>query len=73
MTEEFVQTRLFKPFASTKESGMGVGAYESAQYVRELGGTIEAASRPGEGTIVTVELPLFEMQHDSDLMAPDFQ
>ncbi|MBL8286363.1 MAG: PEP-CTERM system histidine kinase PrsK [Rubrivivax sp.] len=73
MTEEFVQTRLFKPFASTKESGMGVGAYESAQYVRELGGTIEAASQPGQGTVVTVQLPFFEMQHDSDLMAPDFR
>ena len=73
MTEEFVQTRLFKPFSSTKGSGMGVGSYESAQYVRELGGSIEVASRPAQGTIVTVLLPLFETHHDSDLMPPDFR
>jgi len=73
MTEEFVQTRLFKPFSSTKGSGMGVGTFESAQYVRELGGSIRVASRPSEGTQVTVLLPLFETQHDSDLMPPDFR
>ncbi|MBK9135240.1 MAG: PEP-CTERM system histidine kinase PrsK [Betaproteobacteria bacterium] len=70
MTEEFVQTRLFKPFSSTKGSGMGVGSYESAQYVRELGGRIDVASRPGAGTTITVRLPLFERQHESDLMPP---
>jgi signal transduction histidine kinase len=72
MTEDFVQTRLFKPFSSTKGSGMGVGTFESAQYVRELGGSIQVASRPGAGTTITVRLPLFEMQHDSDLVPPDF-
>jgi signal transduction histidine kinase len=49
-----------------------VGSYESAQYVRELGGSISAASRPAEGTSITVLLPLFERQHDSDLVPPDF-
>ena len=73
MSEEFVQTRLFKPFSSTKGSGMGVGSYESALYVRELGGSIHVASRPAEGTLVTVQLPLFEARHDSDLMSPDFR
>jgi len=73
MTEEFVQTRLFKPFSSTKASGMGVGSFESAHYVRELGGSLEVASRPAEGTVITVRLPLFEMHHDSDLMPPDFR
>ncbi|MBL8326201.1 MAG: PEP-CTERM system histidine kinase PrsK [Rubrivivax sp.] len=71
MSEEFVQTQLFKPFASTKGMGMGVGSYESAQYVRELGGTIQVASQESEGTVITVRLPLFESQHDSDLMTPD--
>ena len=73
MSEEFVQTRLFKPFSSTKGSGMGVGSYESAHYVRELGGRIQVQSRPAEGTVITVLLPLFETQHDSDLMPPDFR
>lgn len=67
MTREFIQTRLFKPFASTKDAGMGIGSYESAQYVRELGGQILVDSTPGQGTLVTVVLPLFESHQDSDL------
>jgi sensor histidine kinase regulating citrate/malate metabolism len=50
---------------------MGVGSYESAQYVRELGGSIHVASRPAQGTTITVLLPLFETRHDSDLMPLD--
>jgi signal transduction histidine kinase len=46
---------------------MGIGAYESFQYVRELGGTISVQSEPGRGTEVTLLLPLFETQKDSDL------
>ena len=62
MTEEFVKSKLFRPFTSTKEAGMGIGSYESAQYIRELGGRIEVQSRPGEGTRVQVELPVFERE-----------
>lgn len=71
MTEEFIQTRLFKPFSSTKGSGMGVGTYESQQYVRELGGSIAVESEPGAGTVVTVRLPLFDRVRGSDLMPLD--
>jgi putative PEP-CTERM system histidine kinase len=60
MTREFIETRLFKPFNSTKAAGMGIGAYESFQYVRELGGDILIDSEPGRGTVVTLVLPLFE-------------
>lgn len=67
MTREFVASRLFKPFASTKASGMGIGSYESAQYVRELGGQILVDSTPGQGTVITVVLPLFESRQDSGL------
>jgi hypothetical protein len=37
---------------------MGIGAYESFQYVQELGGKISVDSEPDRGTIVTVLLPL---------------
>lgn len=67
MTEEFVQTRLFKPFQTTKEAGMGIGSYESFQYVRELGGRISVESEVGQGTVVTMRLPLVEISHESDL------
>ena len=58
MSEEFVRERLFRPFQTTKQSGMGVGAYETAQYVKEVGGRIEADSKPGVGTAIRVILPL---------------
>lgn len=66
MTPEFVRDRLFKPFQSTKEAGMGIGAYESFQYVQELGGRIEVDSAPGAGTRVSMAFPLFEVRNDSD-------
>ncbi len=70
MSEEFIRTRLFRPFNTTKHNGMGIGTFESHQYIRELGGDIAVASRPGQGTTVTVTLPVFETQAGSDLLKP---
>lgn len=58
MSAEFIRERLFKPFESTKAAGMGVGAFESREYVRELGGRLDVASTPGKGTTFRVALPL---------------
>ena len=69
MTEDFIRERLFKPFQTTKQAGMGIGAYESFQYVRELGGTIDVQSKPGAGTVVRLLLPAFEARKASDLEA----
>ncbi len=71
MSEEFMKTKLFRPFNSTKPTGMGVGTFESQQYVRELGGSIEVESEQGHGTVVTVRLPLFDRTQGSDLMPLD--
>lgn len=57
MTPEFVRERLFRPFETTKSSGMGIGVYESAQYLASLGGDIQVDSQPGKGTRVRVRLP----------------
>ena len=57
MTPEFIRERLFKPFETTKTSGMGIGVYESSQYVAGLGGRIVVDSTPGAGTRVRVLLP----------------
>jgi signal transduction histidine kinase len=69
MSEDFVQNRLFRPFSSTKHSGMGIGSYESFQYIRELGGSIDVHSAPGQGTVMTLLLPLFDSRSGSDLNA----
>jgi putative PEP-CTERM system histidine kinase len=67
MSQEFIRNRLFKPFQTTKQAGMGIGAYESFQYVQELGGQIEVQSEVNRGTVVTIRLPLFETRKESDL------
>ncbi|RYE74925.1 MAG: PEP-CTERM system histidine kinase PrsK, partial [Oxalobacteraceae bacterium] len=67
MTEDFIQNRLFKPFQTTKSSGMGIGAHESYQYVQELGGKISVQSELDRGTTVTLLLPLFHAQADAPL------
>ncbi|MCK6420393.1 MAG: PEP-CTERM system histidine kinase PrsK [Aquabacterium sp.] len=67
MSPEFVQTRLFRPFSTTKHSGMGIGSYESFQYIKELGGSIEVDSEVGRGTVITILLPLFDRRKQSDL------
>ena len=69
MTQEFVRERLFKPFQTTKVTGMGIGAYESFQYVQELGGRIEVDSTPNEGTHVRLLLPRFESATESTVSA----
>ena len=67
MSEEFMTNKLFKPFNTTKQTGMGIGAYESFQYIQELGGRIDVKSEVGRGTIITMWLPLFDTQQMSDL------
>jgi putative PEP-CTERM system histidine kinase len=58
MDAEFIRTRLFQPFDSTKGAGMGIGAYECRETLRALGGNIEVVSTPGSGTRFRLNLPL---------------
>jgi putative PEP-CTERM system histidine kinase len=59
MDAEFVRERLFRPFDSTKGSkGMGIGAYQTREYVQSLGGRVEVQSSPGRGTAFSIILPL---------------
>ncbi|MDR3299171.1 MAG: PEP-CTERM system histidine kinase PrsK [Candidatus Accumulibacter sp.] len=69
MSPEFLRERLFKPFQTTKPAGMGIGAYESFQYVHELGGKISVDSEVNVGTQVSLLLPLFDVR--SDEVSPD--
>ena len=56
MSEDFIQEKLFKPFESTKSAGMGIGAFESREYIHELGGRLEVASRQSSGTTFRIML-----------------
>lgn len=56
MSEDFIQEKLFKPFESTKSAGMGIGAFESREYIHELGGRLEVASRQSIGTTFRIML-----------------
>lgn len=67
MTPDFIRERLFKPFQSTKQAGMGIGAFESAQYIKELGGEMQVESQENAGTRITMILPLFDLRTESDL------
>ncbi|MGB3798061.1 MAG: XrtA/PEP-CTERM system histidine kinase PrsK [Alteraurantiacibacter sp.] len=60
MTPEFIRTRLFKPFHSSKSGGFGIGAFEARELVRAMGGQLEVESREGLGTRFIVRLPLSE-------------
>ncbi len=57
MSEDFVRSRLFQPFVSTKEKGFGIGAYEARALVGAMGGRLEVESAVGEGTRFTLILP----------------
>jgi putative PEP-CTERM system histidine kinase len=56
MTPEFMRDHLFRPFRTTKETGTGIGAFESQQYVHRIGGHLDVESAPEHGTRVRVRL-----------------
>jgi PAS domain S-box-containing protein len=53
-------SRVFEPFYTTKDPGHGTGLGLSVchQIITRHGGQIQVSSQPGEGTTITVSLPL---------------
>lgn len=60
MNEQFIREKLFAPFESTKTAGMGIGVFESKEYVESIGGKLQVVSQEAKGTIFSVMLPLAE-------------
>lgn len=51
---------LYEPFRSTKKDGHGLGLLIVRRIVKDHGGSLGIASRPGLGTTVTITLPRFD-------------
>jgi signal transduction histidine kinase len=52
--------RIFEPFYTTKPEGTGLGLAVTRKIIEGHGGTLEIESDPGNGTAVTVRLPMQE-------------
>jgi len=57
MTPEFMQRSLFRPFQTTKKTGLGIGMFQSKMIVEAHGGRLTVTSAPGQGTTFQVFLP----------------
>jgi two-component system sensor histidine kinase HydH len=53
-----VRDRLFEPFVSTKESGLGLGLSISKRLIEAHGGTIRGENAPIVGAVFTLTFPL---------------
>jgi PAS domain S-box-containing protein len=57
--------RIFEPFFTTKQDqgGTGLGLFITYKLVMAHGGTLSFTSKPGQGTVVCVKLPLISNIH----------
>jgi putative PEP-CTERM system histidine kinase len=60
MSPDFIRSRLFKPFHSSKPGGFGIGAFEARVMVRAMGGRLDVESHEGLGSRFSIRLPLAE-------------
>jgi two-component system, NtrC family, sensor histidine kinase PilS len=54
--------QLFEPFANSTTGGTGLGLSIVYQIIRDHNGTINVRSAEGEGTVITVDLPVENVQ-----------
>jgi signal transduction histidine kinase len=62
MTPQFIAQELFRPLRSTKGKGLGIGAYQARETMRRFGGDIEVSSVVGQGTTVSLVLPVTKFE-----------
>ncbi|MFQ5650659.1 MAG: ATP-binding protein [bacterium] len=58
MSPEFIRTRLFRPFQTTKNKGLGIGLYHCKEIVEAHGGRIWVNSLINAGTTFNVGFPV---------------
>lgn len=61
MSEDFIRNGLFRPFKTTKKSGLGIGMFQSKMVVEAHGGSISVQSEVGRGSVFTVRIPTTEL------------
>jgi len=57
MSRQFIDTCLFRPFSTTKKTGIGLGLYTCREVINASGGSIDVESVEGAGTTFRVVLP----------------
>lgn len=58
MSKDFLDNHFFKPFSTTKSGkGMGIGVYQTKEYVESLGGNVSVESSEGNGTQFIIRIP----------------
>lgn len=60
MSPDFIRDQLFRPFATSKIGGSGIGAFQARELLREAGGDLLVTSASGRGTTMRLLLPLVE-------------
>jgi PAS domain S-box-containing protein len=58
--------RIFEPFYTSKDKGVGLGLTLSYKLIKENNGDIRVTSQPGQGTTITVLLPLQQMEENKE-------
>jgi len=68
-----IRSRIFEPFFSTKEEGVGLGLPIAERIVEEHGGEMGVESEPGKGTTFWIHLPLVKRPPGGPIPAGNFE
>lgn len=69
MSEDFVREALFRPLATSKPHGNGIGAWQARELLRRAGGALDVVTSPGRGTTMRLWLPILTEDGGHDATA----
>ncbi len=64
---EDIQEQIFQPFFTTKTKGTGLGLTIVKKIIDHHQGNIQLTSVPEQGTVVTIQLPLTRVNHETQI------